>query len=45
MYISGVKIEYFRGIGKETIFRFNPGMTVLVGENDSGKSTVSSWMG
>ena len=40
MYISGVKIENFRGIGKETIFRFNPGMTVLVGENDSGKSTV-----
>lgn len=40
MYISGVKIENFRGIGKETIFKFNPGITVLVGENDSGKSTV-----
>lgn len=40
MYISGVKIENFRGIGKETIFKFNSGITVLVGENDSGKSTV-----
>lgn len=30
MYISGVKIENFRGIGKETIFKFNPGITVLV---------------
>lgn len=40
MYISGVKIENFRGIGEETIFRLNPGITVLVGENDSGKSTV-----
>ena len=40
MYISDVKIVNFRGIGKETIFKFNPGITVLVGENDSGKSTV-----
>lgn len=40
MYIADVKIENFRGIGKEAIFRFNPGITVLVGENDSGKSTV-----
>lgn len=40
MYISDVKIENFRGIGEETIFKFNPGITVLVGENDSGKSTV-----
>lgn len=40
MYISDVKIENFRGIGKETTFKFNPGITVLVGENDSGKSTV-----
>ena len=28
MYISDVKIENFRGIGKETIFKFNPGITV-----------------
>lgn len=40
MYISDVKIENFRAISKETIFRFNPGITVLVGENDSGKSAV-----
>lgn len=40
MYISGVRIENFRGIGKATIFKFNSGITVLVGENDSGKSTV-----
>lgn len=40
MYISGVKIENFRGIGKEAKFSFNSGITVLIGENDSGKSTV-----
>ncbi len=26
MYIAGVKIENFRGVGKETIFKFNPGI-------------------
>lgn len=40
IYISGVKIENFRGIGKETVFKFNLGITVLVGENDSGKSPI-----
>src|SRR5574344_475865 len=40
MYISEVKIVNFRGIGASTIFKFNSGLNVLIGENDSGKSTV-----
>lgn len=40
MYISMLKIENFRGIGEETTFNFNRGITVLVGENDCGKTTV-----
>lgn len=40
MYISDVSIENFRGIGDLVDFKFNRGVTVLVGENDSGKSTV-----
>lgn len=40
MYISAVRIENFRCFGKPTVFQFNPGVTVLVGENDSGKTAV-----
>lgn len=40
MYISSVKVENFRGIKEEAEYSFNPGITVLIGENDSGKSTV-----
>lgn len=40
MYISSVEIENFRAFKEKTIFHFNPGVTVLIGENDCGKSTV-----
>lgn len=40
MYISSVTIENFRAFKEKTVFNFNPGVTVLVGENDCGKSTV-----
>lgn len=40
MYISSVSIENFRAFKKKTVFYFNPGVTVLIGENDCGKSTV-----
>ena len=40
MYIKSVTIENFRCFGKKTTFDFNPGLTVLIGENDAGKSAV-----
>ena len=40
MYISSVSIENFRAFKEKTVFYFNPGVTVLIGENDCGKSTV-----
>lgn len=41
MYISDVIIKNFRCFGEEGIaIRFNRGLNVLVGENDSGKSAV-----
>lgn len=40
MYISTVIVENFRAFKEKTIFHFNPGVTVLIGENDCGKSTV-----
>lgn len=40
MYISSVSIENFRSFKEKTEFHFNPGVTVLIGENDCGKSTV-----
>jgi putative ATP-dependent endonuclease of OLD family len=40
MYISSVAIENFRAFKEKTVFHFNPGVTVLIGENDCGKSTV-----
>ncbi len=40
MYISSVSIENFRAFKEKTVFHFNPGVTVLIGENDCGKSTV-----
>lgn len=42
MYISSVTIENFRAFKEKTVFNFNPGVTVLVGENDCGKSTVKA---
>lgn len=40
MYISSVSIENFRAFKEKTVFHFNPGVTVLIGENDCGKSIV-----
>ncbi|MDX9984846.1 ATP-dependent nuclease [Sphaerochaeta sp.] len=41
MYISEVSVRNFRGFGNvEQVIPFNPGLTVFVGENDSGKTTV-----
>ena len=41
MYISELKIKNFRSFSdEETIIEFNPGLNVLVGENDSGKSAI-----
>ena len=40
MYISSVSIENFRAFKEKAVFHFNPGVTVLIGENDCGKSTV-----
>jgi len=41
MYLSEVEIKNFRCFnGNENIITFNPGLTVLVGENDSGKSAI-----
>ena len=33
MYISSVSIENFRAFKEKTVFHFNPGVTVLIGEN------------
>ena len=41
MYLSSLCIRNFRCFdGGEHIIAFNPGLTVLVGENDSGKSAI-----
>ncbi|KOP68470.1 hypothetical protein AMS62_26930 [Bacillus sp. FJAT-18019] len=41
MYLSSLQIKNFRCFDdKEHIINFNQGLTVLVGENDSGKSAI-----
>lgn len=41
MYLSSVQIKNFRCFDDQLhIVEFNPGLTVLVGENDSGKSAI-----
>lgn len=41
MYLSTLQIKNFRCFDdNEHIINFNPGLTVLVGENDSGKSAI-----
>lgn len=41
MYLSLLKISNFRCFDEsEHIICFNPGLTILVGENDSGKSAI-----
>lgn len=39
MYIKEFQIRNFRGINKMTLF-FNKGLNVLIGENNTGKTTV-----
>lgn len=41
LYLSSLKISNFRCFDEsEHIICFNPGLTILVGENDSGKSAI-----
>lgn len=40
MYLSSLTIKNFRCFGSEHKITFNNGLTVLVGENDSGKSAI-----
>jgi len=40
MHISELKIEGYRAFGAESVVILNKGLTVLVGENGSGKSSV-----
>ena len=41
MYLSSIQIKNFRCFDdNEHVICFNPGLTILVGENDSGKSTI-----
>lgn len=39
MYISSIRIENFRSF-QDTIIEFNSGVNALIGENNSGKTTV-----
>ena len=39
MYLSELKIKHFRSI-KDISLTFNPGINVLIGENNAGKTTV-----
>jgi putative ATP-dependent endonuclease of OLD family len=39
MYLSQLKLDNFRSFSNEQIF-FEPGLTVLVGENNGGKSNI-----
>lgn len=40
MYLSKLKIRGYKTFNEEFIARFNEGLTVLLGENGSGKTTV-----
>ena len=40
MHISELRIEGYKSFGKEFVIKLNKGLTVLVGENGSGKSAV-----
>ena len=41
MYLSSLKLKNFRSFGSASHeIKFNKGLTVLVGENDSGKSAI-----
>lgn len=40
MYLSKLKIKGYKAFDNEFSIKFNPGLTVLIGENGSGKSGV-----
>lgn len=40
MYLSKLKIKGYKAFNEEFQIKFNPGLTVLIGENGSGKSAV-----
>jgi putative ATP-dependent endonuclease of OLD family len=40
MYISKIVIRNFKCFRSDFVLEFNKGMNVLVGDNDSGKSTI-----
>ncbi len=40
MFIKELKIENFRGFKEETIIQFQNGINVLIGANNSGKTTI-----
>ncbi len=40
MFISQIKINNFRNFKNEVVIDFNPGINVIIGENNSGKSNL-----
>lgn len=40
MYLSKLKIKGYKAFNSEFSIKFNPGLTILIGENGSGKSAV-----
>lgn len=40
MYISEIEIEGLRGFGVSKTIRFNEGINVIIGHNNSGKTTI-----
>lgn len=40
MYISSIEIQGLRGINKKTEVKFKEGINVIIGPNNSGKSTI-----
>ena len=40
MYISQMRIKNFRCFKEDFIVNFNPGMNVIIGANNSGKTTI-----
>ncbi|MGX5877309.1 AAA family ATPase, partial [Burkholderia gladioli] len=40
MFINGVTIENFRSFATKTEFHFSPGMNLILGENNAGKSAI-----